>query len=415
MTATRVTRGSTYGTLDHVSEPIRHDPAIPRERAALLRKLERASGDVSSAALAQMEETLPWFATLPAETRAWIGLVAQAGVAAFIEWYRQPGSAAEIPREVFGAAPRELARAVTLRQTVDMVRVTVEVMEQQVARLVTAEEEPALREAVVRYSRDVAFAAAQVYAAAAEQRGAWDARLEALVVDALVRDEADEALHSRAAALGWASPAVVAVLAGSAPPGDRETAVIVTHVHRAAASAGLNVLAGVQGNRLVVVVGGAGRPDASAAALQAEFGPGPIVLGPSVPDLLAAGRSARAALAGQRVAAAWPGAPRIVNADDLLPERALDGDPDARLYLSEAVYSPLVAAGGDLLETLATYLEQGGSLEATARSLYVHANTVRYRLKRAAEISGYAATSPRDAFTLQVALVVGRLSAERAL
>jgi hypothetical protein len=362
-----------------------------------------------------MEQTLPWFATLPAETRSWIGLVAQAGVTAFMDWYRAPEGTPEIPREVFGAAPRELARAVTLRQSIDMIRVTVDVLEEHIAQLADTGEEGALRDAVVRYSRDVAFAAAQVYAAAAEQRGAWDARLEALVVDALLRDEVDDTLHSRAAALGWATPAVVAVLAGARPPGDREPATIVTHVHRAASSAGLHVLGGVQGDRLVVVMGGASTPESAAAALEAEFGPGPIVLGPSGPDLLAAGRSARAALAGQRVAAAWPGAPRIVHADELLPERALDGDENARAYLDEQVYRPLVAAGGDLLDTLAAYLEHGGSLEATARGLYVHANTVRYRLKRVADLTGYAAATPRDGFTLQIALALGRLRGDTAL
>jgi hypothetical protein len=398
-----------------VSKPFRHDETREPERDALLRRIERETGDVAAAALARMEQTLPWFATLPAETRSWIGLVAQAGVRAFLDWYRDPSDEPSIPREVFGAAPRELARAVTLRQSIDMVRVTVEVLEDHLTKLADTGAEAALRDAVVRYSRDVAFAAAQVYAAAAEQRGAWDARLEALVVDALLRDEGDEALHSRAAALGWTTPAVVAVLVGSRPPGDREPATIVTHLHRAASSAGLHVLAGVQGHRLVVVVGGASTPDSAAAALEAEFGPGPIVLGPSVPDLLAAGNSARAALAGQRVAGAWLSAPRIVHADELLPERALDGDEDARAQLADRVYRPIAAAGGELLPTLSAYLEHGGSLEATARDLYVHANTVRYRLRRVADLTGYAATAPRDGFTLQIALAIGRLHGDTGL
>jgi hypothetical protein len=391
------------------------DSTLPPERAALLRRIERQSGEVATASLARMEQTLPWFTTLPAETRAWIGLVAQAGVTAFLDWYREPSSAAAIPREVFGAAPRELARAVTLRQSIDMIRTTVDVLEDHLAQLADTGEEMALREAVIRYSRDVAFAAAQVYAAAAEQRGAWDARLEALVVDALVLDEADESVQSRAAALGWATPNVVAVLAGSVPPGAREPAAIVTHVHRTASSAGLHVLTGVQGERLVVVVGGTGTPESAARALESEFGPGPIVLGPSVHDLRAAGRSARAALAGQRVSAAWPAAPRIVHADELLPERALDGDPDAASELVAQVYRPLLAAGGELLETVAGYIESGGSLEATAREMFVHANTVRYRLKRVADTTGFVASAPRDRFILQVALIMGRLRTETSL
>ena len=77
------------------------------------------------------------------------------------------------------------------------------VVEEQIEQLAAPGDEAELREAVLRYSREIAFAAAQVYAEAAEARGAWDARLESLVVDALLRGEADDSLRSRAAALGW--------------------------------------------------------------------------------------------------------------------------------------------------------------------------------------------------------------------
>ena len=49
-----------------------------------------------------------------------------------------------------------------------------------------------LREALLVYAREIAFATAQVYAQAAEARGAWDARLESLVVNAVLSGEADE-------------------------------------------------------------------------------------------------------------------------------------------------------------------------------------------------------------------------------
>src|SRR3712207_9391787 len=71
-----------------------------------------------------------------------------------------------------------------------------------------------LRLAVLQYSREVAFATAQVYATFAESRGAWDARLEALLVDALVRGERSEELSGRASALGWAGMSPVTVLVG---------------------------------------------------------------------------------------------------------------------------------------------------------------------------------------------------------
>ncbi|KWX00158.1 PucR family transcriptional regulator [Carbonactinospora thermoautotrophica] len=379
-----------------------------RSREATWRRLHRATGTLAGAAIARMEEKLPWYRKMPAEQRSWVGLVAQAGIAAFTEWFRDPASPRAISADVFGTAPRELARAVSLRQTVELVRITIEVVEERINELAAPGGEAELREALLRYSREIAFAAAQVYAAAAEARGAWDARLEALVVDALLRDEADEALRSRAAALGWGAPERVAVVAGHAPDSDPEA--IIDGIHRAARHAGLNVLAGVQGDRLIAVLGGNDDPLAATKTLLSQFGPGPVVVGQTVPDLLAAPASARAAIAGLRAAPAWPDAPRPVLADDLLPERALAGDDIARRRLVEDIYMPLRDAGAALLETLATYLEQATSLEAAARMLFVHPNTVRYRLRRVTDITGYVPTQSRAAFTLQIALILGRLA-----
>ena len=112
-------------------------------------------------------------------------------------------------------------------------------------------------------------------------------------------------------------------------------------------------------------------------------------------------------------ASAWPDAPRPIGADDLLAERALDGDPDARAALITDVYEPLLAGGHALLDTLTTYLEQGSSLEATARLLFVHPNTVRYRLRRVVELTDYTPSGGRDGFTLWVAIVLGRISAKQ--
>jgi DNA-binding PucR family transcriptional regulator len=128
-----------------------------------------------------------------------------------------------------------------------------------------------------------------------------------------------------------------------------------------------------------------------------------------VRDLRSAHSSARAALAGVRAAPAWPDAPRPVSSDELLPERALNGDGDAAQALVARAYQPLLAGGTALLDTLTTYLEQGSSLEATARMLFVHPNTVRYRLRRVTELTGYTPAEGRDGFTLWTAVILGRL------
>ncbi|WP_340294585.1 PucR family transcriptional regulator, partial [Aquipuribacter hungaricus] len=107
---------------------------------------------------------------------------------------------------------------------------------------------------------------------------------------------------------------------------------------------------------------------------------------------------------------AWPAAPRPVLASALLPERVLAGDVTARRALVDMVHTPLVEAGKDLVDTLQAYLDTGGALEATARVLFVHANTVRYRLNRVEQVTGLLATDPRERWTLQLGLALGRLA-----
>ena len=379
--------------------------------AGTLRKIERHAGKLASSAVSRMDETLPWFRALPADQRSWVMLVAQAGVRSLVEWLRSGGTIAastqEISDEVFAAAPRALARSITLTQTVALIKVTIDVAEAEVSALAADGEEEALATAILRFSREIAFSAARVYARAAESRGAWDARLQALLVDALLRGESPDVLASRAAALGWADAPPVAVVVGRSPGGD--ITAVLHAVYRAARRARVEVIGGVHGDRLVVVIGGASDPFATAGQLASSFGDGPIVVGPAVPSLDLATESARAALAGFRAAPAWPGAPTPVRADDLLPERALAGDSEARRVLRHDAYGALARAGGGLLETLDAFFTAGGVLESAARELYVHPNTVRYRLKRVAEVTGMSPLDGRDAFALRMSLAIGRL------
>jgi hypothetical protein len=371
--------------------------------------LRRISGDLATATIQRLEDSLPWYAEMPPARRSAVGLVAQAGITSFIQWYDDPASTPWIAADIFAAAPRELLRSVSLQQTLQLIRATVEVTEERVAG-----KGDSVREAILLYSREVAFAAADVYARAAEARGLWDARLEALVVDSILTGETDEELPSRIAALGWHGHGEVAVLVGTTPP-----QLDVDQLRRTARKLGVDVLIGVQGSRLVLVVGRAeppGRGDDQAPELpfpeiarrlEPGFGAGHLVLGPGVPALVEASQSARAALAGFAVARAWRNAPRPVEADDLLPERALAGDPVAKQTLVDRIFRPLQAHSTDLVATLWSYLDNGRSLEATARELFVHPNTVRYRLKRVSEVIGWDATGPREALILQTALILG--------
>jgi len=380
----------------------------------LIRKLELSSGEYSVQAIAAMRDSLPFFALLGAEVRASVAMVVQTGVTNFVEWLRDPEMAVALTAQAFGAVPPELMKQVSLRQTVDMVRTATGVFERYLPALAYDEDQrTTLTEAVLRYSREIAFSAATVYASAAESRGAWDARLEALVVDGVVRGDADESLLSRASALGWNLGTQATVVVGN-PPADEGLA-LVGAVHKAAALRGRTALVGVQGSRLVVIVSGQLDDRVMLTELAACFAAGPVVVGPPARSVGAAHRSAVEALAGLRAVPAWPAAPRPVLAADLLPERVLDGDPYAERALLDSVVRPLTEAGGALAETLQTYLEGGGALESCARALFVHANTVRYRLRKVADLTHRDPTVPRDAYVLRVAGAVGQLTRSRGV
>jgi PucR C-terminal helix-turn-helix domain/GGDEF-like domain len=403
-----------------VSATSNAQPAPPhtRVRDDTIDRLEATMGSLGTAAMQSMDRQMPWFRALSAEYRSWLGLVAQAAIAGFLDWLKHPERTKPpaVGGEVFGTAPRELARAVTLQQAVEMVRVIVDVVESQVDEIAAPGGEAELREAVLRYSREIAFGTARVYARTAEARGAWDARLEALVVESLVRGEVDDGLQSWASALNWSfSPITVIVgTTGDSTGSGSEAAGLIDEFRTLARRARLDLLAGVHGHRLVLVVGGGASPLDAARHFAGRFGPGPVVVGPEAADLQSAVASAGAALSGLRAAHGWPDAPRPVLASDLLPERALDGDESARATLIETVYEPLLSGGTALLDTAMTYLEQGNSLEATARLLFVHPNTVRYRLRRVAELTGITPGDGRGGFALWTAVVLGRLAHKRA-
>ena len=369
--------------------------------------LKSIAGDLATATVTRLEETLPWYREMPPARRAAVGNVAQSGISSFIQWYEDPSSQPWVAADVFAAAPRELLRSISLQETLQLIHVVVQMVEERVVS-----EHPELQAAVLRYSRDIAFSAADVYARAAEARGLWDARLEALVVDSIISGETSQEINSRVAALGWRADGPVAVLLGTRlenPDPDQ--------IRKIARKLDCDVLIGVQGRRQVVVIGLLSQDQAAskkilhtAQSLQELFGPGDLMLGPTVAAVSDSARSAKAALAALSVAASRDNLSRPTLADDLLPERMLAGDQLAKQALITTYYLPLVSGSTELLQTLRAYLENGGSLETTAKSLFVHANTVRYRLRRMAQIIGEDVTDPRVAFVVQTAIVVGLIS-----
>nr|WP_076389764.1 helix-turn-helix domain-containing protein [Vaginimicrobium propionicum] len=379
-----------------------------KQRSQMAKRLHAVAGKMTTAAVRDIESQHPWFLRLGANERSWVRVVVVNGIEGFIDWFE--GKQEINPADLFNAAPRVLTRRITLDQTVDLIRTTIEAVETQIGELLPKSDRLPLTTATVYFSREVAFASAKVYAHAAERRGNWDQRMEALVVDAIVRGDSADSLLSRASALGWIDGKVA--VAVSPLPDDLDLEII----RQTARQEGQDILAASHGDRLVILI-----PDSESKQektrlarqtmnkLATKLGAGRIVIGPTVEGIEQASISAQAALSGARAEQAWPEGPRIVDALELLPERALAGNGQARRELVLDVYQPLISAGGDLLETCVTFLNNYGSIEASARALFVHANTVRYRLKRIQEVTGYAPGVARDSFVLRLAITLGRL------
>lgn len=376
--------------------------------AADLKWLKTVMHEVTALSLQRCDAEFPWLANMPEKRHQIIGDVVRRGLQAYVNWCEDPAGRQSLIAEIFASAPRELSQALSLFQTLQLIQVVVATVEEAVA-----ERSPELKEATLQFSRELAFAAAKVYAKVAEIRGLWDTRLEALIVDSIITGTAVGDVRSRSAALGWKGNGAVAVLAGTiAPQANLE------QLRRATRKYGCDVLVGVQGNRLLLVFGQLQQQSLTEASevftaltqrVKHHFTADPLILGPTVSSIVHAQHSAKAALAALSVAAAVHDVNYPAAADALLPERAIAGDELARETLLETIYLPLHRANGELLATLRSYLLNGSSLEQTSRDLYVHTNTVRYRLKRISELIECNPAKPRDAFTLRTALVLGDL------
>jgi DNA-binding PucR family transcriptional regulator len=108
---------------------------------------------------------------------------------------------------------------------------------------------------------------------------------------------------------------------------------------------------------------------------------------------------------------------RTVHFDELGPFCYVLNQPanDVRAF-SERILGPLAAETRheDLFDTLEAYLRSGGSVNAVARGLFVHRNTVRHRLRRIAKLTGADLGDPDIRLGLQLAILGRRALAQIA-
>lgn len=81
------------------------------------------------------------------------------------------------------------------------------------------------------------------------------------------------------------------------------------------------------------------------------------------------------------------------------------------IAFQEEILGPLLASEGDreLIHTLEAYFEHNGNLSQTAEALYIHRNTLIYRMERIAEIMGLDFDKPETRLSVQLALHIHRM------
>jgi len=106
---------------------------------------------------------------------------------------------------------------------------------------------------------------------------------------------------------------------------------------------------------------------------------------------------------------------RVTLFDDLGPYCFVLGRPESDIReFADRILGPLADGErhADLVRTLDAYLRLHGSLNAVARDLYLHRNTVRQRLRRIAKLTGADLRDADARLGLQLALL-GRQALER--
>lgn len=103
------------------------------------------------------------------------------------------------------------------------------------------------------------------------------------------------------------------------------------------------------------------------------------------------------------------GAGEVIQIDQLgvLGFLAVDSDPARLRAMIDRWIGSLInydaIHGSELVRTLSEFLRNNGAVESTARALYVHSSTLKYRLRRIQELTGRDHRNPDDRFNLELA------------
>ena len=259
-----------------------------------------------------------------------------------------------------------------------------------------------LGESLFAYIDELSAASAQGYAQEQSERAGEQQRLRGELLEMILRgDSSDGGAARLAAAVGWTLPEVVVVALVPFP-----------HVEGLRAALGTEGLVAERGTDVVIVY-----PFGSQPARRRELGRAlrgrPAIVGPARP-WQQAGESLHLATSagahgvgvaddGGSVAPVW--------VEDHLAELVVQAEPLATAELARTRLAPLdglrPAVRERLTETLLSWLRHQGQRAPVAEELFVHQQTVGYRVAQLKELFGDALEDPEVRFELEHVLRAG--------
>ncbi len=261
-----------------------------------------------------------------------------------------------------------------------------------------AEELSAFAELVFAYIDELSAASAAGHTDELERTGRVRTRNFERLARALLTAQPADAVVASAERAGWEPPAALtAVLLPEA-----QVRGVLGQVDDRTLAPTEDVPGAVEGIGLLLVAG----PSSTAARsrLLATLSGNDAVVGPTVPWLEVA-RSYDRARQCQRL-----GLPGTVDSERHLAEIVLTADPDALADLRAAVLAPLAglrpSAVEKLTETLRSWLLHHGRRDEIADELFVHPQTVRYRVSQLRDVYGDRLEDPRFVLEATLALAV---------
>lgn len=374
-----------------------------------------------------LADRLPWYRSLSLDDKTTIHLLIESFESSFMNWWNQgrrrldtrdgidpKADSMPIP------APSDYPQTLSPNRTLDLIQAILDLLEDGLPLPARREgNREHIKDAFLHYARRVAFSSAKSYTTLIKTDQKTQSRTETLILESLIEGSANRQVRAGLTMLGWSADyqsfALLGKLVNIDNQGDTEQD-IRTEVEKEGAQA--LVAEHNQLNLILINLQDADTPvNVSASLLHFFDRKTPVCMGPLRQGVKGSSETIQAALNTYAVAPAASSLavegmlPRPLHADDLLPERALMGDKNAADQLYREVYKSL--SGDDqnspLLLTLGTFLMSGNALETTAKKLGIHPNTVRYRLKRSVEVTGWDVMNPREAFVLQTALKIGRI------